>query len=174
MNTLLDLPSAKAAAAATRIPANPSQRILVVEDDLAVRQLNAQVLLRSGYEVDAAEDGAAGWEALHANHFDLLITDHDMPRLSGLELVKKVRCARMTLPVILASGSLHTEELERHPWLQLAATLLKPFAPHQLLETVKEVLRAADRASFGPEGCGTVLVNTFRHRLPYQHWDTKG
>jgi DNA-binding response OmpR family regulator len=89
--------------------------------------------------------------------------------LSGLELVKKMRCARMTLPVILASGSLHTEELERQPWLQLAATLHKPFSPHQLLDTVKEVLGAATRASFGREGCGTALANTLRHHLPYQH-----
>jgi DNA-binding response OmpR family regulator len=157
-------------ASPTPVPGNPTQRILVVEDDVAIRRLNAQVLVGSGYEVAAAEDGAAGWEALHANNFDLLITDHDMPRLSGLELVKKVRSARMTLPVILASGSLHTEELARHPWLQLAATLLKPFSPRQLLETVKTVLSAADSASFGPEGCGMALDNTFRHRSPRPHW----
>lgn len=149
MNPLLETLCSKVVAAPARTPANPPQRILVVEDDVAVRQLNALVLVRSGYQVEAAEDGAAGWEALHANHFDLLITDHDMPKLTGLELVKKARGARMSLPVILASGSLHTEEVERHPWLQLAATLLKPFSPHQLLETVKEVLRAAARANTG-------------------------
>ena len=79
LNTLLETPGAKAAVARTRNPANPSQRILVVEDDVAIRQLNALVLVRSGYQVDAAEDGAAGWEALHAKNFNLLITDHNMP-----------------------------------------------------------------------------------------------
>ena len=129
--------------ASRRRPTNSPRRILLVEDDVAIRQINARVLVGSGYQVAAAQDGAAGWEALHANHFDLLITDHSMPRLSGLELVRKARCARMTLPVILASGSLPTDELERHPWLQVAATLLKPVYPRQLLETVKEVLRAS-------------------------------
>ena len=76
----------------------------------------------------------------------------------------------MALPVILASGSLHTEELERHPWLQLAATLLKPFSPHQLVETVKEVLRAADRTSFGPKTGFLVHAVTFSQTSPYQHW----
>ena len=171
MNKLLAAPGNQAVARPDGDPANPPRRILVVEDDGAIGQSNAQALVRSGYQVDAAADGAAGWAALHANDFDLLITDHDMPRLTGLELVKKVRCARMTLPVILASGSLHTEELERHPWLQFAATLLKPFSPHQLLETVKEVLRATDRASFGSETCFRAFTETFRHRLPYQHWD---
>ena len=147
------------------MPANPPQRILVVEDDVDLRRFNAQVLAGCGYQVHAAGDGAAGWEALHSNNFDLLITDHNMPKVTGLELVKKVRFARMTLPVILATGSLPTEELERHPYLQLAATLLKPFSPRQLLETVKAVLCAADCATFGPEGCGPVLVNTPRAPL---------
>jgi len=170
MNTLLETPCAKAAVAPTRNPANPSQRILVVEDDAAIRQLNAQVLVRSGYRVDAAEDGAAGWEALHAKNFNLLITDHDMPKLSGLELVKKVRSARMTLPVILATGALPEEELERHPWLQLAATLLKPFSPDQLLETVQEVLRAAGRTSFSPEGCLPMLAKAVCPLEPLPPW----
>lgn len=111
-----------------------------------IRQLSTGVLVRSGYQVDAAEDGEAGWEALHANNYDLLITDNNMPRLSGLELVKKLRSARMTLPVILASGGLPIKEPHWNQRLQPAATLLKPFSPDQLLETAKEVLRAAERS----------------------------
>ena len=64
MSTHFEIPGTKAASAATRNPANPSQRILVVEDDAVTRQINARVLVRSGYQVDGAEDGAAGWEAL--------------------------------------------------------------------------------------------------------------
>ena len=170
MSTLFEIPCAKAASAAKRIPAHPSQRILVVEDDVAIRQLNTRVLIRSGYRVDAVEDGTAGWEALHGNNFYLLITDHDMPKLSGLELVKKVRSARMTLPVILATGTLSMDELEQHPWLQVAATLLKPFSPQQLLKTVQEVLRATDRASFGSERCFPMFADTFDQSSPCRDW----
>ena len=67
-----------------------------------------------------------------------------MPRLSGLELVKKLRFAQMTLPVVLASGTLGITELNRNQWLRIAATLSKPFSASQLLEAVKEALRAAD------------------------------
>jgi DNA-binding response OmpR family regulator len=151
MNPFLEIPAAKAISTPSPMPVNPSKRILVVEDDVTIRQLNAQVLLRSGYQVDAAEDGIAGWEALHAKKFDLLITDHNMPRLSGLELVKKVRLARMIMPIIMAAGMLPEEEIERHPWLQLAATLLKPFSGDELLETVKAVLCATTRNLGGPE-----------------------
>ncbi len=106
---------------------SPLRRILVVEDEPDIRRLNAEVLESSGYEVDTAEDGLAGWKVLHAarhapESYALLITDHDMPGLSGLALVKKARAARMALPVIMATGTLPTEELfTRYPWLQPAA-----------------------------------------------------
>jgi len=113
----------------------------VVDADSDLRLRYAFVLGRPGYHVDVAEDGAAGWEALQADHYHLLITDNDMPKLTGLELVKKLRAARIALPVVMAAGRLPTEELARNPALQLAATLLKPFAVEALVDTVKYVLR---------------------------------
>jgi CheY-like chemotaxis protein len=127
-------------------PPGEAPRILVVEDNAAIRELNVQVLALVGYEVDGAEDGVAGWELLDGGSFDLLITDHEMPRRSGLELVKQVRSAGMTLPIIMATGSLPEEELERLPWLELDATLLKPFSADQLRQTVKRVLCSAECA----------------------------
>src|SRR5881394_260470 len=121
----------------------PPQRILVVDDDICTRQLNTNILLRLGYEVDSAEDGAAAWEALCADSYDLLITDINMPKLSGVDLLKRLRAARMALPVIMATGSLPPEDFfTRHPWLRPAATLLKPYAVEEMLRTVGKVLRA--------------------------------
>ena len=137
----------ESARAPTHGQANLSNRILVVDDDISIRKLSAQVLTAFGFQVETAEDGVAGWEALHASSYDLLITDHNMPKVTGVELVKKLRFARMTLPVVLASGAIPTEELNRNPSLQLAATLLKPFTMDELLGTVKKVLRAAEGAS---------------------------
>ena len=113
-------------------------RILVVDDDHDVRQLCAQALISSGYQVDTAEDGLAGWQALDANNYNLLITDNNMPNVSGVELVKKLRSARMNLRVVLVSGTTLTEEVSRNPSLQLAATLLKPFTIQELLGTVEK------------------------------------
>jgi CheY-like chemotaxis protein len=134
------LQSGESASAPTRGQTTPSNRILVVDDDADIRQVNADVLRRFGYQTETAADGAAAWEALQANCYDLLITDNKMPKLSGVELVKKLRFARMALPVILASGTIPTDELERNPWLQPVATLVKPFLHRQLLATVNEVL----------------------------------
>jgi DNA-binding response OmpR family regulator len=126
---------------------NQRQRILVVEDDEDVRRLNAEVLSGSGYKVDAAEDGAIAWDTLKLNSYDLLVTDNNLPRVSGVELLKKLRTARMTLPVILVSGTMPTNELNRHPWLQIDATLLKPYTPDELLAAVRKVLYATDGIS---------------------------
>ena len=140
------------ASAPVQCRTSPPPRILVVEDEPDIRRLNAEVLKSFGYEVDTAEDGMAGWKALHAvrhapESYALLITDHDMPGLTGLALVKKLRAARMALPVIMATGSLLPEDLfTRYHWLQPVAALVKPYSVEQLLGTVQAVLRTADGA----------------------------
>ena len=121
---------------------NGAKRILVVDDDEVIRQLNADMLSRYGYETETAEDGAAAWEALQANGYDLLITDNNMPKVSGVELVRKLRSAHMALPVVLASGAIPTEAMNWNSSLHLAAMLLKPFTLDELLAIVNKVLRA--------------------------------
>ena len=85
---------------------NLRQRILVVDDDPLIRRLNSEVLVYSGYQVDAADDGASAWNALLVNDYDLLITDNDMPKVTGVDLLKKVHasislCARSSMVELL-------------------------------------------------------------------------
>ena len=128
----------------------PPRRILLVEDDPEICRLNAEVLKDSGYEVDTADDGMTGWYALHATrhapgNYDLLITDYNMPGLTGLDLINRLRDAHMSLPVIMASGTLPMEKLmNQNHWLQPVVTLPKPYSPEQLLGTVEAVLRTSD------------------------------
>jgi DNA-binding response OmpR family regulator len=136
--------------APTQRQLKPTHRILVVEDNADIRRLNAEVLARSGYHVDAAEDGAAAWDTLQRNRYDLLITDNDMPKVSGVELLQKVRAAHMALPVIMATGVPPEDGFIHSPWLQPAALLLKPYSFHELLGTVRSVLLAN-----GPESEAT-------------------
>jgi two-component system, cell cycle sensor histidine kinase and response regulator CckA len=121
-----------------------AHRILVVDDETSVRQLTAEMLIRSGFEVDAAADGAAGWEAIQAKQYDLVITDNLMPHVTGIEMVKKIRAGSMNLPVIMATAIFPLEEFQLHPWLESIPTLLKPFRGTELLSTVRKVLSAND------------------------------
>ena len=123
---------------------NFRRRILVVDDDQDILRLDMEALACSGYKADAAADGAAAWDVLQLNGYDLLVTDYNMPRMSGIELIQKLHAARMTLPVILVSGTIPIEKLKRHPWLQIDATLLKPYTADELLATVEKVLHSID------------------------------
>jgi CheY-like chemotaxis protein len=118
-----------------------ARRILVADDEQAMRLINTAVLTQVGYKVDAAEDGDAAWQALTANDYDLLITDHSMPKVSGVDLLRKLHAARMALPVIMATGTVPSHEFVREPWLQPVAVLLKPYTRAELLGTVEGVLR---------------------------------
>ena len=177
MNTFLEAPCVQAAAKPDGDQANSPHRILVVEDDRELRQINAMMLVHSGYAVDTAEDGAAAWEELHANRYDLLVTDNHMPKLTGLELLRKLRSARMELPVIMATGTLPTQELAQNPWLEPVAMLAKPYTTDQLLNTVKDVLRVVFPKNNHPRviskhydvGAFSVEQYTAGHKL---EWDT--
>ena len=116
------------------------QRILVVEETGDIRQLNAEVLIDAGYQVEVAEDGAAAWAALQLHSYDLLITDQFLPKLSGVELLKKIHTARMTLPVIMATARVPTWEFALHPCLQAVTMLRKPYTFEKLLGMVKTAL----------------------------------
>ena len=116
------------------------QRILAVQDESDLRQLNAEVLLDAGYQVEVAGDGTAAWAALQLHSYDLLITDQFLPKLSGVELLKKLHLARMTLPVIMVTEILPTWEFALHPCLQAVTMLRKPYTIEKLLGMVKSVL----------------------------------
>lgn len=133
-------------------PAGQPRRILVVEDEAGLRQIYVKTLVRHGYQVETKEDGEAGWNALRAGSrlasYDLLIADNEMPKLSGVELIQRLRSAQIKLPVILASGALPRNT----DGLQLEAILSKPFSLDQLIQAVDEVLyvvRNEQKFAFG-------------------------
>ncbi|QGT83174.1 hybrid sensor histidine kinase/response regulator [Pseudomonas coronafaciens] len=91
------------------------KRVLVVDDSLTVRELERKLLVGRGYEVSVAVDGMDGWNALRAEDFDLLITDIDMPRMDGIELVTLLRrdTRLQSLPVMVVSYKDREEDRRR-------------------------------------------------------------
>ena len=67
------------------------KRVLAVDDSLTVRELERKLLTSRGYETEVAVDGMDAWNAMHSSPFDLVITDVDMPRMDGIELVKRIK-----------------------------------------------------------------------------------
>jgi two-component system sensor histidine kinase and response regulator WspE len=81
------------------------KRILVIDDSITVREMERKLLENRGYKVDVAVNGMEGWNAIRTNSYDLVVSDIDMPRMNGIELVKQVKShPRLhSTPVIIVS-----------------------------------------------------------------------
>lgn len=118
-----------------------SKRVLVVEDDSAIRQGIVDALRFAGYDVIQARNGNEGLtEALRAT-FDLLLLDLILPGVGGFEILQATRAARPTLPVIILTA--RGEEADRVQGLRMGADdyVVKPFSVRELLARVEAVLR---------------------------------
>ena len=95
--------------------AQTRKHVLVVDDSLTVRELERKLLHNRGYEVSVAVDGMEGWNMLHAGRFDLVVTDVDMPRMDGIELVTRIRSEPRlrTMPVMVVSYKDREEDRRR-------------------------------------------------------------
>ncbi|GJH19168.1 hybrid sensor histidine kinase/response regulator [Caballeronia novacaledonica] len=102
-------------AGAARAAVMSAKRVLVVDDSLTVRELERKLLASRGYDVSVAVDGMDGWNAVRGERFDLVITDIDMPRLDGIELVTLIkRDAQLSgLPVMIVSYKDRAEDRQR-------------------------------------------------------------
>jgi two-component system sensor histidine kinase and response regulator WspE len=91
------------------------KRILVVDDSFTVRELQRKLLDHHGYEVEVAVDGMDGWNALRSGNFDLVLSDIDMPRMDGIELVTRIRhdVRLKALPVMVLSYKDREEDRQR-------------------------------------------------------------
>jgi len=97
---LQGLPAADRAARA-----GARKRILVVDDSITVRELERQLLEAQGYAVDTAVDGMDGWNAARGGHYQLVVSDVDMPRMDGIELVRRIKAdaSLNAIPVVIIS-----------------------------------------------------------------------
>jgi two-component system sensor histidine kinase and response regulator WspE len=93
----------------------PAKHVLVVDDTITVREVQRQLLEARGYRASVAVDGMDGWQRVRSESFDLVITDVDMPRLDGIELVRSIRQdPRLAhLPVMIVSYRDREEDRKR-------------------------------------------------------------
>jgi CheY-like chemotaxis protein len=137
-------PEGRAAGSPAPARARLSGRVLVVDDEQAIREFMADLLGGWGLEVDVLADGASARDAVAADpqRFDLVITDHTMPQLTGLKLARLISRLRPGLPVILYTGyaeDLSPQELREAGVLKLVR---KPVEPAQFYPLLAEHLRS--------------------------------
>ncbi len=144
-------------------------RILYVDDDDCIRGLSQEVLERQGYQVDSVADGREALASLQGGRHQLLITDQNMPHLTGLELVAQVRRAGLSLPILMTSSFLDLSQIPIHTRPAITALLPKPFVAAELLGTVSRILK--QKNTMGPgELALNAIVNGMSSVQTYRNW----
>jgi two-component system sensor histidine kinase and response regulator WspE len=127
--------------------AGRKKRVLVVDDSITVREVERQLLLHKGYDVAVAVDGVDGWNKVRADAYDLMVSDIDMPRMGGLQLVQAVRADERlrNLPVIIVSYKEREEDRMRGLEVGANAYLTKSsFHDNRFMEAVVDLIGLAD------------------------------
>lgn len=118
------------------------RKALVVDDEFHIVQVVSIKLKNNGYEVTTAENGSMAYDLACQNAPDIIVTDYQMPVLSGLELIEKLRQNPETarIPVIMLTARGFSIEEDQKEKLRIAACLSKPFSPREVLQTIEDVL----------------------------------
>jgi len=118
------------------------RKVLVVDDEIHIVYVVAIKLRNNGYEVITAGNGAEAFELVREEKPDIIVTDFQMPVMTGLELVEKIRQNEATkeIPVILLTARSFAIEDEQKQNLQISECLSKPFSPKELLRSIEDVL----------------------------------
>lgn len=112
--------------------------VLLVDDDPDVRELVAGALERHGFSVLAVGSGEAALEAAGAHAVDILLSDVMLPAIDGFETARRLRASRPNLPVLLMSGYVARDTVDRHA--AVSPVIRKPFSMAELVGRLREVL----------------------------------
>ncbi|HET7452856.1 MAG TPA: response regulator transcription factor [Thermoanaerobaculia bacterium] len=140
------------------------KRILVADDDPAIRKVVREALSREGFDVETAGDGREALERAERSRFDLVVTDLAMPNGDGLGLVRALRQTSLVPIVVL---TVRAEEKEKVALLDAGADdyVVKPFGVAELLARVRALLRRQAPAAAGPARFGDVEIDLAAKRV---------
>ena len=126
---------------------NRQRRILVADDEEYIVRVVSFKLESAGYEVVEAIDGADAWSKVRAGGIDLVLTDHQMPLMTGLELAGRINADPATrhIPVIMLTARGFRLDAEEIVASRIVELIAKPFSPRGLLDRIRETLESAER-----------------------------
>lgn len=142
-----------------------AKKILVVDDESAVRRLVSSYLEREGYQVSEAADGVEALKKARVEHPDLIVLDLMLPEIDGLEICRVLRAESDTYILMLTA---RTEEADKLLGLGMGADdyLTKPFSPRELVARVKAILRRGEHDSVSDAAVirsGSIEIDSNRH-----------
>lgn len=147
-----------------------AEKILIVEDDAAVAEMVQTRLVREGFEVQWASDGAAGFEQVHTFQPQLILLDLTMPRMSGIEVCRRLREGEATrhIPIIMVTAHSADEEVTQGLDVGADDYVAKPFSVRQLISRIRAVLRRAPAPTPPPSDTlqvGEIVLDQRSHEV---------
>lgn len=140
-------------------------RILLVEDEKRVARFIQKGLREEGYAVDVVMDGEAGWAAFESGDHDLVVLDRMLPRLDGVELLRRMRAARARVPVLMLTARATIQDKVEGLSAGADDYLTKPFAFDELVARVRALLRRVSTEPGAPLRCADLEVDPVARRV---------
>lgn len=119
-----------------------THKVLVVDDSASIRQMVGATLRGAGYEVLEAVDGEQGLATAASSNVNLVLTDHNMPKMDGLELIRRLRALTQyrSIPILVVTTEAGDAMKANGRAAGATGWLVKPFDPSKLLEVVKKLI----------------------------------
>ena len=145
------------------------KKVLIIEDDLNIAELERDYLQLNGYHADIDQDGASGLVQALSGRYDIIVVDLMLPHTDGFEIIRTIRKTK-EIPVIVVSA--RNEDIDKIRGLDIGADdyLTKPFSPAEFVARIKSHLKRYQRLTGGEGSCATILhkgleINTASHQV---------
>lgn len=139
--------------------------ILVIEDESKVASFLKKGLQQSGYEIDIAADGEEGYEKIRSKSYDLVLLDLMLPKVSGFDLIPKIRECKPGVPIIAVTAKASVEDRVRGLNLGCDDYLIKPFSFAELLARIQVQVRRGDPSAAMELRAADLVLNPLKRKV---------
>ncbi len=124
------------------MPYNPEMRVLVVDDFSTMRRIIKNILRQLGFtNVVEADDGTTAWEVLNKDKIDFIVSDWNMPKMTGIELLRKVRSSEefADIPFLMVTAEAQQENIIEAVQAKVSNYIVKPFTAETMKQKIEKI-----------------------------------